>query len=82
MKSIIKNALKQSLPITCSYLFVSFAYGIMMQEAGLGTGWSLFTSMTVYTGAFQFILVALLSSGASYVTIAVTALFMNSFHTI
>lgn len=78
MKPIIKYAIKQSLPITCSYLFVSFAYGIMMQEAGYGAGWSLFISMTVYTGAFQFILVALLSGGAAYVTIAATALFMNS----
>lgn len=78
MKPIINYALKQSLPITCSYLFVSFAYGIMMQEAGYGAVWSLLTSLTVYTGAFQFIFVTLLSSGASYFTIAVTALFMNS----
>ncbi|MDD7281663.1 MAG: AzlC family ABC transporter permease [Erysipelotrichaceae bacterium] len=78
MKSITKYALKQALPITCSYLFVSFAYGIMMQEAGLNAGWSLLTSLSVYTGAFQFVLVALLSSGASFFTIALTALFMNS----
>ena len=75
MKPIMKYAVKQSFPITCSYLFVSFAYGIMMQEAGLGAGWSLLTSLTVYTGAFQFVLVTLLSGGASYLTIAVTALF-------
>ena len=78
MKPIMKYAIKQSFPITCSYLFVSFAYGIMMQEAGLEAGWSLLTSLTVYTGAFQFVLVTLLSGGASYLTIAVTALFMNS----
>ena len=33
---------------------------------------------TVYTGAFQFVLVTFLSSGASFLTIALTALFMNS----
>lgn len=75
MKPIMKYAIKQSFLITCSYLFVSFAYGIMMQEAGLGAGWSLLTSLTIYTGAFQFVLVTLLSGGASYLTIAVTALF-------
>ena len=37
-----------------------------------------FTSLTVYTGAFQFVLITFLSSGASIVTIAVTALLMNS----
>lgn len=49
-----------------------------MQESGFHAGWSLLTSMTVYTGAFQFVLVTFLSSGASYLTIALTALFMNS----
>ena len=47
-------------------------------EAGFGWGWSLLTSLTVYTGAFQFVLVTFLSSGASFLTIALTALFMNS----
>ena len=32
----------------------------------------------VYTGAFQFVLITFFSSGASYLTIALTALFMNS----
>ena len=34
--------------------------------------------MTVYTGAFQFVLVTFLSSGVSILTIMMTALFMNS----
>lgn len=62
----------------CSYLFVSMAYGMMMEEAGFHWYYSLFTSMTVYTGAFQFVLITFLSSGASYLTIAVTAFLMNS----
>lgn len=78
MKKIITYALRQSLPITCSYLFVSLAYGIMMQEAGFATGWSVLASLSIYTGAFQFVLVTFLSGGASYLTIALTALFMNS----
>jgi 4-azaleucine resistance transporter AzlC len=62
----------------CSYFFVSMAYGIMMEEAGLHWYYSLLVSLTVYTGAFQFVLITFLSSGASYLTIAVTALLMNS----
>lgn len=77
-REILKQAFVKALPITGSYLFVSMAYGLMMQEAGLSWGWSLFTSITVYTGAFQFVLVAFLSSGASLFTVGVTALFMNS----
>lgn len=61
-----------------SYLFVSMAYGIMMEEAGFKWYYSLFISMTVYTGAFQFLLITFLSSGASILTIALMAFLMNS----
>ena len=33
-KEILRNAFIKSIPILCSYLFVSMAYGIMMEEAG------------------------------------------------
>lgn len=54
---IIKNAFIKSVPIMCSYLFVSMAYGMMMEEAGFPWYYSLAISLTVYTGAFQFILI-------------------------
>jgi 4-azaleucine resistance transporter AzlC len=50
----------------------------MMEEAGFHWYYSLFVSLTVYTGAFQFVLITFLSSGASWLTIAVTAFLMNS----
>lgn len=77
-KEIIKKAFKQSIPIMCSYLFVSIAYGIMMNEAGFAWYVALLVSFLIYTGAFQFILITLLSVGASLLTIGVTALLMNS----
>ena len=77
-RAIFYEAFLKTLPIMGSYLFVSMAYGLMMQNAGFGWGFSLLTSLSVYTGAFQFVLVTFLSSGASFVTIALTALFMNS----
>ena len=74
----IQKAFIKSIPIMCSYLFVSMAYGIMMEEAGFHWYYSLLVSMTVYTGAFQFVLITFLSSGASILTVAVTAFLMNS----
>jgi 4-azaleucine resistance transporter AzlC len=74
----IKKAFIKSIPIMCSYVFVSMAYGIMMEEAGFSWLYSLLISMTVYTGAFQFVLITFLSGGASILTIALTALLMNS----
>lgn len=77
-KEVILSSFVKSLPIMCSYVFVSMAYGMMMQQAGFSWMYSLLVSMTVYTGAFQFVLITFLSSGASFLTIALTALFMNS----
>ncbi len=77
-KDVIKYAFIKSIPIMCSYLFVSMAYGIMMEESGFGWYYSLLISLTVYTGAFQFLLITFLSSGASLVTIGVAALLLNS----
>lgn len=77
-QEVLKKAFIKSIPIMCSYLFVSMAYGLMMEDAGFHWYYSLFTSLTVYTGAFQFVLITFLSSGASIITIAVTALLMNS----
>lgn len=74
----MKSAFLKTIPIMCSYLFVSMAYGMMMENAGYHWYDSLLVSMTVYTGAFQFVLIDFLSSGASLITIAVTALLMNS----
>lgn len=75
---MVKSAFLKTIPIMCSYLFVSMAYGMMMENAGYHWYDSLLVSMTVYTGAFQFVLITFLSSGASLITIAVTALLMNS----
>lgn len=74
----LKTAFVKSIPIFCSYVFVSMAYGMMMASAGFPWYDSLLVSLTVYTGAFQFVLITFLSSGASLIIIALTALLMNS----
>ncbi len=77
-KKTWKLAFMKSLPIMCSYFFLGAAYGIMMEEVGFPWYVALLVSMTVYTGAFQFVLITFLSTGASLLTIAITALLMNS----
>lgn len=77
-RELIKLAGVKSLPILCSYLFVAMAYGMMMQEAGYAWYWSLAVSLTVYTGAFQFVLITFFSAGASLAAVTLTALLMNS----
>ena len=78
-KEIIKKAFEKSIPIMCSYLFVSIAYGVMMNEAGFAWYVAILVSFLIYTGAFQFLLITLLiGGGTSLLTIGVTAFLMNS----
>lgn len=71
-------AIKKSMPVLCSYVFVSMAYGMMMETAGFAWYWSLAASLSIYTGAFQMVLVSFMSSKVSFAAVAVTALLMNS----
>lgn len=77
-RDVIGKAFIKSVPIMCSYIFVGMAYGIMMEAAGLPWYLSLIISTVVYTGAFQFVLISFLTGGVSLVTIAISALLMNS----
>ena len=81
LRMIRKEAFIKTIPIMCSYFFIGTAYGMMMENAGFAWYYSLLASAAVYTGAFQFLLITLLSSGASIITITLAALLMNSRHT-
>ena len=80
MNRELKYALVKTIPIMFSYLFLSMAFGIMMNQAGFPFYWAYMVSLTVYTGAFQFVIVSFLSAGAGIITIALTALAMNCRH--
>ena len=67
-KEIIKKAFEKSIPIMCSYLFVSIAYGVMMNEAGFAWYVAILVSFLIYTGAFQFLLITLLIGGRNFFT--------------
>ena len=60
----LKTAFVKSIPIFCSYVFVSMAYGMMMASAGFPWYDSLLVSLTVYTGAFQFVPEGIQTDGA------------------
>ncbi len=79
-KAEVCYAMVKTSPVLFSYLFLSIAFGILMQEAGASALWAVLASLLVYTGAFQFVLVSFISGGASLLTVALTALAINSRH--
>ncbi|MDO5141460.1 MAG: AzlC family ABC transporter permease [Eubacteriales bacterium] len=80
MKKALRPALTATIPVLCGYLFIGFAFGVMLRDAGYGPHWALLSSLTIYAGSGQYLLVSLLASGASLLTVAVMTLLLNCRH--
>jgi 4-azaleucine resistance transporter AzlC len=74
------SGLRASVPVVLGYLPAAFAFGIAAGGAGLGTVETVLMSMIVYSGASQFALVGLFSTGASLAVAAGTALVLGTRH--
>lgn len=70
-------AFRQTIPVLFGYLFLGAAYGILLQQAGYSAPWAFFTSLFIYAGSMQFVLVGFLSGGISLLSAAVTTLSVN-----
>ena len=77
MKKTLKRAFVLTVPVLCGYLVLGIAFGVLLQQAGFGIWWALFTSLFVYAGSMQFVLVNLLSGGASLLYTAMMTLMIN-----
>ena len=80
MKKALRPAFTATIPVLCGYLFIGFAFGVMLRDIGFGSIWSFFCSLTIYAGSGQYLLVSLLAAKASLVTVAVMTLLLNCRH--
>lgn len=78
--SEIRFAFAQSIPVMLGYIFLGIAFGLMLQDAGYGFWWAFLSSVCIYAGSMQFVLVTLLAGGANLVYTAVMTLFINGRH--
>lgn len=80
MLNSLKYSLKRSIPIMVGFFPVGFAYGVMMADAGYGPLWSAISSLFVYAGSLQMLMISFFRSTMPITAIAVTALLLNSRH--
>lgn len=76
----LRYAIVQSIPVMLGYLFLGFAFGLMLNDAGYGFWWAFFISVFVYAGSMQFVLVTLLTAGAGLWYTLIMTLFVNGRH--
>lgn len=83
-KNVIKNSfqysLERSVPILIGFFPVGTVYGLMMSAAGYNWLWSAAASVFVYAGSLQMLMISFFKSNMSLLTVAVTALLLNSRH--
>ena len=73
-------ALRQTIPIFFTYVFIGIAFGILMSDAGYGVAFSAAAAVFIFAGSMQLVMVPMLASGASLFTLALTALLINARH--
>ena len=76
----IRFAFTESIPVMLGYLFLGFAFGLMLQNAGYSFWWAFLSSVVIYAGSMQFVLVTLLAGGESLFYAAIMTLFINGRH--
>ena len=73
-------AVRQTVPIFFTYLFIGIAFGVLMSDAGYGVVYSAAAAVFIFAGSMQLVMVPMLASGASLLTLALTALLINARH--
>jgi 4-azaleucine resistance transporter AzlC len=80
MGSSFKFAWIKTLPVMVGYLFLGIAFGLLLQKAGYNFLWALLTSICVYAGSMQFVLIGMLGNGMDLFSVALLTLTINSRH--
>ena len=76
----LRFAVKNTVPIFFTYLFIGIAFGILMSDAGYSVLLTTASSLFIYAGSMQLVMVPMMTSGASLLSLAVMAFFVNARH--
>ena len=79
-KKLLRTAFVATLPVMAGYVVLGIGFGMILKSKGYGIGWAFAMSFFIYAGSMQFVLVDLLTGGATLLTAAVTTLMVNARH--
>ena len=79
-KGVVKKAFIDTIPVMTGYVVLGIGFGILLRTNGYGGLWALAMSVFIYAGSMQYVLVGLLSGGASFLTTALTTFMVNARH--
>ena len=73
-------AVKNTIPIFFTYLFIGSAFGILVTDAGYSVLLATASSFFIFAGSMQLVMVPMMTSGASLLSLAFMAFFINARH--
>ncbi|WP_239483493.1 AzlC family ABC transporter permease [Paenibacillus rhizolycopersici] len=76
----IQLALRDAFPIMLAYFPLSMTYGVLAASGGLQGGIAVFSSVWIFSGGAQFMLLGMFASAAAPVTIITTLLLLSMRH--
>ena len=76
----LRFAVRNTIPIFFTYLFIGIAFGIMMSDAGYSVLLTTASSVFIFAGSMQIVMVPMMTSGASLLSLALMAFFINARH--
>lgn len=76
----LKTAFPYTIPVLTGFIFLGFAYGILMSSNGYGVGWSILMSIVVYAGAAQYVAVTFLTSVFNPIYALAITIMVNARH--
>ncbi len=79
-RNLLKQVVIKTIPVMTGYVVLGFGFGILSENAGYGFWWVLAMSVFIYAGSMQYLMVSLLTSGASVISTALATLMVNARH--
>ena len=80
MKTTVRTAFLDTIPVMTGYLVLGFGFGIILKASGFGILLAFAMSALIYAGSMQYVAIGLLTGGASFITTALTTLMVNARH--
>lgn len=79
-RKALRAAFPMTIPVLTGYLVLGISYGILLTSSGFPFWMPMVTSLTVFAGAMEFVLVNLLLSGFDLVQAFLMTLMINARH--
>jgi 4-azaleucine resistance transporter AzlC len=79
-RNALRAAFPHTIPVMMGYLFLGFAFGVLLQTKGYNFIWAILMSFLIYAGSMQFVAINFFTGGVSFLSMILITLMVNIRH--